>query len=390
MPCGCSGYGLQNLLVTTFNENYLNNSVDYEWRPLTGSRGWVRALPFTEADFRRQNRLAQEHKLQPVRKQGSSSDILGVYLPMTDNGQYAGDIFLLGLSEAVLTDHEKNSTLCEICTIIQNCINQQRHDLSAQAKSDFLARMSHEIRTPMNGIIGMTEIALQKNQSEEKRLDCLKKVESSSHYLLGLLNDILDMSKIESGKMSLSIEAFDLQTLLNNLHAVLDGRFLEKQQDFRMNIQLMHTEYLGDALRLSQVLVNLLGNAGKYSEANTPITLTVRETEYTEEDAALYFAVEDRGIGIAKEDRQRVFRRFEQVDTVTARQQGTGLGLAISNRLVRLMGSRIELDSELGVGSRFYFTLRLPRTTLVNPAERRKAGSGISPAREFSWRRTMR
>lgn len=377
-------YGLQNLLVTTFNENYLNNSVDYEWRPLTGSRGWVRALPFTEADFRRQNRLAQEHKLQPVRKQGSSGDILGVYLPMTDNGQYAGDIFLLGLSEAVLTDHEKNSTLCEICTIIQNCINQQRHDLSAQAKSDFLARMSHEIRTPMNGIIGMTEIALQENQSEEKRLDCLKKVESSSHYLLGLLNDILDMSKIESGKMSLSIEAFDLQALLNNLHAVLDGRFLEKQQDFRMNIQLMHTEYLGDALRLSQVLVNLLGNAGKYSEANTPITLTVRETEYTEEDAALYFAVEDRGIGIAKEDQQRVFRRFEQVDTVTARQQGTGLGLAISNRLVRLMGSRIELDSELGVGSRFYFTLRLPRTTLANPAEKKE-----SRQRDFTGTRIL-
>ncbi len=283
-----------------------------------------------------------------------------------------------------MEDHEKNSTLCEICTIIQNCINQRQHDLSARAKSDFLARMSHEIRTPMNGIIGMTEIALQENQSEEKRLDCLRKVESSSHYLLGLLNDILDMSKIESGKMNLKPEPFDLRVLLNNLHAVLDGRFLEKEQNFRMEIEMKHTGYLVDALRLSQVLVNLLGNAGKYSAACTDITLTVRESEGPEGNSLLYFAVKDQGIGIAKEDQQRIFRRFEQVDTVAARQQGTGLGLAISNRLVRLMGSSIELESAPGKGSCFYFTLQLPRTVLEGVTEKQ-----VQPEKDFTGTRIL-
>ncbi len=365
-------YGLENLLITGFNENYLNSTVTYEWKPLVGKKGWVAAIPCTEAEFQQRKQLAQTHKLQPVRQESGGAAVLGLSLPMTDNGQYAGDIFLLGLPEALLADHEKNSTLCEVCTIIQNCINQKQHDLSAQAKSDFLARMSHEIRTPMNGIIGMTEIALQEDQSEEKRLDCLKKVESSSHYLLGLLNDILDMSKIESGKMSLNPEPFDLQALLDNLHAVLDGRFLEKQQRFRMEIQLKHTGYLGDALRLSQVLVNLLGNASKYSADHTDITLTVRESEGPGADSQLYFAVEDQGIGIAKADQQRIFQRFEQVDTVAARQQGTGLGLAISNRLVRLMGSRIELESEPGKGSCFYFTLQLPRAVPETTAEQKE------------------
>ena len=363
-------YGLENLLITSFNENYLNSTVQYEWKPLVGKKGWVSAIPFTEVEFQHRNQLALTHKLQPVRRESGRSTVLGLSLPMTDNGQYAGDIFLLGLPETLLEDHKKNSTLCEICTIIQNCINQKQHDLSARAKSDFLARMSHEIRTPMNGIIGMTEIALQENQSEEKRLDCLRKVESSSHYLLGLLNDILDMSKIESGKMNLNPEPFDLQVLLDNLHAVLDGRFLEKEQNFRMEIEMKHTGYLVDALRLSQVLVNLLGNASKYSAEQTDITLTVRESEGPEGNSLLYFAVKDQGIGIAKEDQQRIFRRFEQVDTVTARQQGTGLGLAISNRLVRLMGSCIELESAPGEGSCFYFTLQLPRTVLEGVTEK--------------------
>ncbi len=363
-------FGLENLVITRFNENYLNSSVEYEWRPLVGKRGWVASIPCTEAQVQAWTELAQTHKLQPVKRENGDGAVLGLSLPMTDNGQYAGDIFLLGLPASLLTDHEKNSTLCEICTIIQNCINQKRHDQSARAKSDFLARMSHEIRTPMNGIIGMTKIALQENQSEERRLDCLKKVESSSHYLLGLLNDILDMSKIENGKMNLNIEAFDLRELLENLHAVMDGRFLEKKQNFRMDIQLQHTGFLGDPLRLSQVLVNLLGNAAKYSAAETDIILTVQESEGPEGVSLLYFAVKDHGIGIAEEDRQRVFRRFEQVDTIAARQQGTGLGLAISNRLVRLMGSRIELESELGKGSCFYFTLQLPRTVLEEEKEK--------------------
>ena len=122
---------------------------------------------------------------------------------MTDNGQYSGSIVFQDIDQDVLEKKEECKCLEEISAIIQNRLNLERHDLSAKAKSDFLARMSHEIRTPMNGIIGMTEIALKDGQTEERRIDCLRKIEYSSEYLLGLINDILDMSKIESGKMRL-------------------------------------------------------------------------------------------------------------------------------------------------------------------------------------------
>ena len=417
--------GLQNLVITRFHEEYLTGSVEYAWHALEDQSGWDAIVPRSEAECRRMNQLAAGHWLcrissrfatdsrgadafdhheqiaaaegTPAAKalysaqNAQDNDAMrggrmtrenepGLFLPMTDNGQYSGDIFLIGLPAELLEDAAQSAQLCEICTIIQNSINQKRHDQSAQAKSEFLARMSHEIRTPMNGIIGMTQIALEESQSEERRLDCLKKVDSSSHYLLGLLNDILDMSKIESGKMTLAAAPFDMQELLDGLQAVMYGRFAEKKQDFSMQIQLSHTGYLGDSLRLSQVLVNLLGNASKYSEGHTRVRLIVQENA----DAAdadgwsnLYFAVIDEGIGIAKEDQQRIFRRFEQVDTLAARQQGTGLGLAISNRLVRLMGSRIELESELGKGSRFYFTLRLQQAAVEKPAE--KKGRRVDP-----------
>lgn len=354
-------FGLDNLIVTSFQEDYMTSTVIYEWKPQIGRNGWVSICSYTEEDFQKLNVLSQEHKLQPVRW-NASAKTSGISLPMLDNGQYAGDLFMLGMKPEIIDDAANNALLSEICTIIQNCLNQKRHDQSAQAKSDFLARMSHEIRTPMNGIIGMTEIALRNDQSEEQRIACLKKVESSSHYLLGLLNDILDMSKIESGKMTLTQDEFDLQEMLDDLRAVLDGRFLEKKQSFVIDARLTHTGFKGDSLRLSQVLVNLLGNAGKYSEDHTEIILKVREAEDAEGYSRLYFSVEDQGIGIAPEDQQRIFRRFEQVDTQIARQQGTGLGLAISNRLVHLMGSKIELQSEPGKGSRFYFTIRLKRT----------------------------
>ena len=283
----------------------------------------------------------------------------GLVFSMSDNGRYSGSIFFAGVREDLLADKDDSNLLWEIGTIIQNRINLEHHDQSAQAKSEFLARMSHEIRTPMNGIIGMTEIALKKGQSESTRLDCLRKVRSSSDYLLSLLNDILDMSKIESGKMALVEADFSMDRLLEELHPVLDAKFLEKNQHYRKDVCLQHHWFRGDVLRISQVLINLLGNASKYSGAGTEILLQVRETVDSDGASALFFAVQDHGVGVSPEDRQRIFRSFEQLDNMPIRQQGTGLGLAISSRLIHMMGSDIQLESTVGKGSIFSFTLHL-------------------------------
>ena len=360
-------FGLSNLIITAFHEEYLSSNIEYQWKLRFDQREDKNVLHCTESDYLKLNMGAELHTLQPM------SDILhavplfkradhptdGIVFPMSDNGKYSGSIFMVGMGRTLLQDESICSLLCEIGTIVQNRINLEHHDQSAQAKSDFLARMSHEIRTPMNGIIGMTEIALKENQSEERRMECLKKVQSSSHYLLGLLNDILDMSKIESGKMALIEDDFDLTGLLQDLHPVLDAKFEEKNQKFNTDIILKNSWFHGDALRISQVLINLLGNAGKYSDNGKEILLTVKETTQADGTSEIYFAVKDHGIGISEADRQRIFQSFEQVDHTPARKQGTGLGLAISNRLIHMMGSNILLTSEVGEGSTFYFTLRL-------------------------------
>ena len=266
----------------------------------------------------------------------------------------------MGIDPSVLTDSVERKCFDEVTTIIQNRINLERHDLSAQAKSDFLARMSHEIRTPMNGIIGMTEIALQENQTEARRIDCLKKIDSTSNYLLGLLNDILDMSKIESGKMKLVVGQCNLRQMINNISVLLETKMTEKNMHFVQEITLEHDWVSGDELRLKQILVNLLSNAVKYSNAGGHVRLAVTERTVDEKHADFTFEVQDDGIGIAEDKQKLIFLNFEQVDeSANARRQGSGLGLAICSRLVRMMDSDIELESNPNKGSTFRFTIRL-------------------------------
>ncbi len=359
-------FGIADLAITDFQEDFLSGTLAYVWKPIAALRG-KSVFHATEQQFSQLNALAQEgtivtlEQLPLARNILMGSGVTGLAIPMSDNERYCGSVILTGISADILEQEENRSLLLELGAVIQNRMNRQRHDESARAKSDFLARMSHEIRTPMNGIIGMTEIALRDDQTEDSRRLCLEKVRKSSHYLLGLLNDILDMSKIESGKMTLAKESFNLYTLLQDLHPVLDARFEEKHQHFVAKVDLKFHWFYGDALRISQVLINLLGNAVKYSPEDTEVTLTVREEASERGESWIYFSVRDQGIGVSEEDRLRIFQSFEQVDNSAARQQGTGLGLAISNRLVHMMGGNIELESQLGKGSIFYFTLRLPQ-----------------------------
>lgn len=293
----------------------------------------------------------------------------GIVLPMYDSGSYIGNLCILDVPSTILDDEGAYQDLAELGRVIQSQLNQQQHDIASRAKSEFLSRMSHEIRTPMNGIIGMTAIALQKDQGQERIMDCLQKIQSSSNYLLGLINDILDMSKIESGKMKLEPVDFDMTEMLDTIEELIMPQISAKKIRFDRSVSLTHRWYFADRMRISQVLINLLGNAVKFTPCEGRIVLTVRELEAAEEDAQVYFAVTDTGVGIAKEEQDRVFRAFEQAGTNPSKQQGTGLGLSISSRLIQMMGSNICLDSTLGEGSTFSFTIPLALGSQVETGE---------------------
>ena len=376
-------YHLTDIVITHFNGEYMVNNLLYCWKTWEKKDGWDGMVHCSEKQYQH---FVETQEMQQLLTSGESiwkepliqpfaSGRNDIVFHMTDNGQYSGSIVFRDIDQDVLEKKEECKCLEEISAIIQNRLNLERHDLSAKAKSDFLARMSHEIRTPMNGIIGMTEIALKDGQTEERRIDCLRKIEYSSEYLLGLINDILDMSKIESGKMRLIDEKCNLMEMIQGLRPLLEAKLNENNIQYIADIQLKNHWFMADSLRLNQVLVNLLGNALKYSRPDGHVWLTVRETEEEKGFSNLYFQVRDDGIGIAPEKQQLIFRQFEQADnSENARKQGTGLGLAISRRIVRMMDSDIKLESEPGKGSRFSFNVKLQpvsgeKTTVTSQPE---------------------
>lgn len=376
-------YHLTDIVITHFNGEYMVNNLLYCWKTWEKKDGWDGMVHCSEKQYQHFVETQEMQQLltsgESIRKepliQPFASGRNDIVFHMTDNGQYSGSIVFQDIDQDVLEKKEECKCLEEISAIIQNRLNLERHDLSAKAKSDFLARMSHEIRTPMNGIIGMTEIALKDGQTEERRIDCLRKIEYSSEYLLGLINDILDMSKIESGKMRLIEEKCNLMEMIQGLRPLLEAKLNENNIQYIADIQLKNHWFLADSLRLNQVLVNLLGNALKYSRPDGHVWLTVRETEEEKGFSNLYFQVRDDGIGIAPEKQQLIFRQFEQADnSENARKQGTGLGLAISRRIVRMMDSDIKLESEPGKGSSFSFNVKLQpvsgeKTTVTSQPE---------------------
>ena len=226
------------------------------------------------------------------------------------------------------------------------------------AKSEFLSRMSHEIRTPMNAILGMIRLAMDTEDLRRKDY-CLMRADSASKHLLGIINNILDMSKIEADKFELGYSVFNFEKALRNVTNIANIRAEEKHQEFHVNLDYsvpMHI--LSDELRLSQVITNLLTNAIKFTPEHGSVTLSVKKTAETADDLTLRFEVSDTGIGITKEQQKKLFTSFNQADaSISQNFGGTGLGLVISKRIVELMGGRIWIESELGKGSKFIFTL---------------------------------
>ncbi len=256
----------------------------------------------------------------------------------------------------------------------QKAISEAREsaERTAKIRSEFLANMSHEIRTPMNGIIGLTQLALNQPTSPEVR-DYLSKISTSSMSLLSILNDILDLSKLEAGRMEIENAPFDLDRTTDNLRNMFEERAHAKRLGFSIEVA-EHTprDLIGDSLRLQQVLSNLIGNAFKFTE-HGQVAIKISPKQITPTQAQITFTVEDSGIGIAKENLDKLFKPFSQVDASTSRKfGGTGLGLSISQRLLELMGGEFSVSSQPEKGTSISFDLQLGIVNSIVPRETRQ------------------
>ena len=233
-----------------------------------------------------------------------------------------------------------------------------------RAKSAFLSNMSHDIRTPMNAILGMASIALSHIDEKARVQDCLLKIQTASTHLMSLVNDVLDMSRIDSGRMTINEEAFSLADLVHDIAVIVRPQAQQKGQNLQIEIgQIDRERLLGDPLRLRQIAVNIIGNAVKYTQEGGEIRVRLQQrsgekSESGEETVWLDFSCEDNGIGMSSEFLEKIFLPFERVrNTTISKIEGTGLGMAIVKNLVEQMGGRIEVESKEGVGSRFVVTL---------------------------------
>ena len=275
-----------------------------------------------------------------------------------DNREYMLS-YILDITKLVLEQQEKEREAERNRQIIKDALTAAEQ--ASRAKSDFLSRMSHEIRTPMNAVIGMTTIAAASLDNRDKLTDCLGKIGLSSRYLLSLINDILDMSRIESGKVSIINEEFDFRSFVEGISSLIYPQAKNKNIVFDLNIEgVVDERYRGDPLRLNQVLINILSNALKFTPEWRSVHLSIRETRRVRDRAYLQFIVRDTGIGMEKGLLERIFEPFEQGGaSISHSYGGSGLGLAISSNLISLMNGHISVSSTPGVGSEFVVELPL-------------------------------
>ena len=233
---------------------------------------------------------------------------------------------------------------------------------ASQAKSEFLSRMSHDIRTPLNGIIGMTDMAEAKADDKPALMDCLKKIHGASRHLLTLVNELLDIARIESGKISVNETQIDLYESMAVVHDIIESRALSRNQTYQTDFSgISHPLVITDDNLLTQILLNLLGNSVKYTQEGGNIKFTVFEEAADAQSAMYHFIIEDNGIGMKPEFLEHIYERFSQ-ETISARSsyEGTGLGMAIVKEFVDLLDGVITIESEVNVGTKFEVIFTFP------------------------------
>jgi signal transduction histidine kinase/DNA-binding response OmpR family regulator len=288
------------------------------------------------------------NEIETVLKRVADGDLMADITPLSDDDSMARSLHTMIRNLDIMFDRMTSAVT--------------HAEAAARAKSDFLANMSHEIRTPMNAIVGMTAIGKATTDIERKDY-CYTKIENASNHLLGVINDILDMSKIEADRLDLSPVEFDFEKLLQHIVNIIVFRVDERKQKLYVhNDENIPDTLIGDDQRLSQVITNLLSNAVKFTPEEGAITLDARLLSEEGGKCKLQISIKDTGIGIGEEQKPRLFRSFEQGEVGTSRKfGGTGLGLAISKRIVEMMGGEIWVESEEGQGSEFFFTVVLER-----------------------------
>ncbi len=257
------------------------------------------------------------------------------------------------VTESKLREEQEQQALKEAC---------EAANYANAAKSDFMSRMSHDIRTPMNAIIGMTAIAGRYLEDKERVEDCLRKITVSSRHLLSLINEVLDMSKIESGKIDLAEEEVNLSDLIGNLVTMIRPAMQEKKHNLDVHIvNVEHERVIGDTMRMQQIFMNILGNAAKYTNPGGNIEMEINEKPSTLHGYGCYeFVFRDNGIGMSKEFLEKLFEPFSRAeDSRVSKIEGTGLGMTIARNIARRMNGDIAVESEIGKGTKFVVTLIL-------------------------------
>jgi signal transduction histidine kinase len=314
-----------------------------------------------------------EYRMVEMRKAGEYHSVLGV--PLLREGTLIGVLVLARCSVRPFTDKqiELVTTFADQAVIaIENVrlfdeIQDKSRQLeeASQHKSQFLANMSHELRTPLNAILGYTELMADGAYGEpsEKMLGILKRLEANGKHLLGLINDVLDLSKIEAGQLELELSDYCIQDIAQTVRSTLEPLAADKKLAFKVEVAPQLPSGRGDGRRLTQVLINLVGNAIKFTDAGEVAIKAVAN------NGSFHVSVRDTGPGISSADQARLFQEFQQADNaITRKKGGTGLGLAISKRIIEMHGGRIWVESQIGQGSTFAFTLPVVVERQVEPA----------------------